>query len=54
MKIMTQIKGIKIEKENQDLTEIAYADDIVLIVEIDNDFKNTANILKEKNWLENQ
>jgi hypothetical protein len=53
--IMFQAKGIKI-KDNHHLTAVAYADDIILLAETENNLKNTADILMkgEKDWLENE
>jgi len=43
-KVLIQAKGIKIEN-NQDLTVVADADDIVLIAETEDEVKNTTSIL---------
>jgi hypothetical protein len=45
--VMSQAKGIEI-KYNKHLTTVTYADDIVLLAEIDNDPKNTVDILLKK------
>jgi len=42
--VISQAKGIEI-KDNQHLTAVAYADDIVLLAETVNDLKNTTDIL---------
>lgn len=51
--LMTQAKDIKV-KNTQNLTSVTYVDNIVLITKIDNDLKNTANILlkerKKMTW----
>ena len=42
--VISQAMDIEI-KDNQHLTSVVYADDIVLLDERDNDLKNTADIL---------
>ena len=42
--VISQAKGIEI-KDNQHLTTVVYADDIVLLAETVNDLKNTTDIL---------
>lgn len=50
--VISQAKGIEI-KDNQHLTAVAYADDIVILAETVNDLKNTTDILlKERKKLD--
>lgn len=44
---MSQVKGIEI-KDNEQLTAVSYADDIILLSETDNNLKNTADILMKE------
>jgi hypothetical protein len=45
--VMTQAKGIELEN-NQNLAAVAYADDIVLLAESNNDLKNTTDVLAKE------
>jgi len=45
--VMPQAKGIEI-KDNQHLTAVAYADDIILLAETDDELKKTADILMKE------